>query len=157
MQATIGCLFNLNSELNTYMIAYTPSLAELKSRCSFYGYTVKKNGDELEAFPKGKPGTLSIFTNDRLDLLATVKAEAKAGFTAQCNTAIREVFNHWDEDTTAIREALVQWFMERGAKDWEDDLRIDAWSQGNYHGCTASGTLQRLRNSEHGHDLIAKL
>ena len=126
------------------------SLVELRRVLKTWGYCLKKDGDELEIYPKGKRGALSYFTDDKNDARFTAAAEAAQTFTRSLE-AVSEI------TTEETREALVEWFRYHRA-DWMDKLQ-SAWYSGGYvgfQGTNVEGTLQRLRNTN-GRDVLLAL
>lgn len=129
------------------------TLTELKQRCAFYGYSVKNEYGEVEAYTKGKRGDASIFEGGEMknwSLFQTVQADAIARFANQLenNVGIRQA-----EEREEIKSALLSWYESNG-KDWKENLWT-AWLSGNYRGHNASGMLQRIRN--YRKDLILSL
>lgn len=132
---------------------YKMTLSEVKSACAFWGYSVRVNDGELEAYPKGKRGDASTFeSNDpigRKSLVDTVKASA-------CYTFERAVDNcELLAGLPFAGDALCAWFYDNGA-EWKPRL-IGAWMTGNYHGSAVSGSLQLLRNHARGFDIVESL
>lgn len=123
----------------------TLTLTETKARCSFYGYSVKKECGEFRAYPKGQPD-LDLFETDGWALFQTVRANALHDFRATLERL---------PITDETKEALVAWYESHGV-EWRDALH-SAWINGNYgYSCADSGTLQRLRNTN-GHAVIARI
>lgn len=123
------------------------TLAELKSRLSFLGYSVKKSGDEYEVYPNRKRGEASYFTTCSWDAYLTAKADSIQRFTVKLDNIERKI-------PEEIYQALIAWFESNG-KDWKDTL-LTSWYNGNYNGFKYSGELQRLRNT-FGHELLHEL
>lgn len=131
--------------------ARTITLSELKSRCSFYGYSAKKEYGEFRAYPKGKP-ELDCFDTEAWPLYLTVQANALHAFKTQLESS-PEISALEPETREEVKSALLSWYASNGAK-WKENL-WHAWLSGRYDGHSASGTLQRIRN--YHKDLIQSL
>ena len=114
---------------------------ELRGFLKTWGWLIKKDGDEYEVYPKGERGTMSYFTTDKQDALATAKREATAMF------ADRISFITYEDGK--VQDALLQWF-DHARADWKTAL-ASAWYTGNYGrlvNTSTAATLQRLRNRD---------
>jgi hypothetical protein len=128
---------------------FATTIAEARERLARVGYSLRKKDGEFEVFPKGKPGPLSYFTNDLDDAVGTARAEVERAFKAKVDPL---------PIPTEAKTALCMWHRSHGV-EWKEEL-YHAWITGNY-GTFAhdnvSSTLQRLRNSPNGHEVIENL
>lgn len=126
--------------------------SDLTSRAKSFGYSVKFNDGEIEAYPKNMRGDASFFESDdeggRKAILDTIKAD----FSSRFATKLEGVKLHPE-----IRASLQEWHDYHGA-EWLENLQM-AWWNGRYDGFSSSnvsGNLQILRNTN-GHSIIGLL
>jgi hypothetical protein len=120
------------------MTTTKPTKAEATKIIAAYGYTLRKDGDEFEVYPKGFRAT-AYFTDCILDAISTTKLIAISDFKQRLSFA---------GITGEVAEALAAWYAYH-KKDWKQNLQ-QAWYTGAYAGFSTkdeSSTLQRFRNS----------
>jgi len=125
------------------------TLKNVKDVAKKFGYTVRKNDNELELYPKGQRGDKSYYTDDYGDAICTVRAMAQYNF----KQAIEDEIN-----SEELASALCEWFKAHG-DSWKDAL-YNAWYTGSYGSTFAtnnvSSVLQKFRNGN-GHEVVAKI
>jgi hypothetical protein len=126
--------------------------SDLTSRAKSFGYSVKFNDGEIEAYPKNMRGDASFFESDdeagRKAILATIKADFSSRFASKLEQVKLQ---------SEIRASLQEWHDYHGA-EWLDNL-YTAWMYGRYDGFSnsnVSGDLQILRNTN-GHSILRLL
>ena len=100
-----------------------------------------------------KPEQAAYLTSDLADALALGKKLANDAFGYAMDTL--EVGRNHITLQPESKDALLKWFMIHG-QEWQSELER-AWCNGRYDAPHLSSQLQRLRNSEHGHELVYKL
>jgi hypothetical protein len=126
--------------------------SDLTSRAKSFGYSVKFNDGEIEAYPKNMRGDASFFESDdeagRKAILATIKADFSSRFANKLEGIKLQ---------PEIKASLQEWHDYHGA-EWLDNL-YTAWMYGRYDGFSnsnVSGDLQILRNTN-GHSILRLL
>jgi hypothetical protein len=136
--------------LNRNKTMFTKS--DLTKKAKSYGYSVKFNDGEIEAYPINMRGESSFFESDDEEGRKAILATIKADFSSRFAIKLDQVKLHPE-----IRSSLQEWHDYHGA-EWLENL-YTAWMNGRYDGFTisnVSGWLQQLRNTN-GHAIVRLL
>jgi len=138
--------------MKTLKAIYSLSIVETKRRLRRYHVTLLKFGDDWAVSRRKYPGKFRCCANLK-EALHAVKEMAMCHFQEEMNDLWvgRERATLQEES----KDALLQWFDLHG-ESWQYELER-AWSNGRYDAPNLTSSLQRLRNSEHGHELVYKL
>lgn len=126
--------------------------SDLTKKAKSFGYSVKFNDGEIEAYPKNMRGDASFFESSdeagRMAILATIKADFSSRFKMKLDNI---------NMSSDARNALQQWHDFHKC-EWLENL-YTAWMYGRYDGFSnsnVSSDLQQLRNT-YGHSVIKLL
>ena len=126
-----------------YNEAPTMTLAELKKAAKTRNFVVRKDGDEIEIYPKGRRGDQSYFGEDTADMFATMNINFEWSFEKGFDGAAAEcpVFQ-----TEEIKDAFMD-LCKRYHGKWMEKLRLQ-WMRGQKVSSTSEqqSWLQRVRN-----------
>jgi len=130
----------------------TLNIVETKRLLRRYHITLLKFGDEWSVSRRKYPGKFCGCANLG-EALVLGKEMAYEHFQSEMDDLWVGRGRAMLQDES--KDALLKWFMIHG-EAWQYELDR-AWQNGRYDATSLSGPLQRLRNSEHGHELVYKL